>query len=162
MTPPLSLRTSKHFAEYEAVINALEPDLGPGLRASMRYWCGLEPRPNPLDFWEVYLVEAEGSTVGLGGLYRRPGEPESVLWLGWLGIMPQLRNRGYATAALQLLRDRARELGAQKLYVYTDRDNPAAHALYQRAGFEFAYDAGDASSLFTSEPSELVLSLSLT
>jgi len=75
-------------------------------------------------------------------------EPVGTIWLavnaGWgkpiafiydLQIAEPYRRRGYATQALALVEDRARELGAETIALHVFGHNTAALALYEKAGF---------------------------
>jgi hypothetical protein len=48
----------------------------------MLHWCGIGRRSTPLDYWKVLLVRARGDVVGVSGLYRQPGMPHNVCWIG--------------------------------------------------------------------------------
>jgi RimJ/RimL family protein N-acetyltransferase len=63
---------------------------------------------------------------------------------GWLGIFsmstrPAFRRRGAATAVLHELTRWGRGRGATQVYLQVMEDNPAAQAVYERAGFTTAY-----------------------
>lgn len=89
--------------------------------------------------------------IGARGGYalaRRRGEPIAMgLGIGdgaWAGIflmltVPEQRGRGAGGAVLGAIADWARSGGAERLYLQVERDNPGAHSLYRRAGFEEAY-----------------------
>jgi GNAT superfamily N-acetyltransferase len=53
--------------------------------------------------------------------------------------VPERRGEGAATALLVALGRWATERGARELYLQVERDNPAALALYARAGFRERY-----------------------
>ncbi len=53
--------------------------------------------------------------------------------------LPEQRRRGAAGAVLGALARWARQRGAERLYLQVERDNPAALALYARAGFRERY-----------------------
>ena len=37
---------------------------------------------------------------GVSGLYRQPGMPNNVCWVGWFGIRPRFRRQGFGTNAM--------------------------------------------------------------
>lgn len=68
----------------------------------------------------------------------------AVVEAGWAGIFAmqtaaRSRGQGIAAALLGRLAARVNEMGAGRLYLQVEQDNPAAQRLYQRAGFTFGY-----------------------
>ena len=102
-----------------------EIDFGDRFLLSMLHWCGIGRRSTPLDYWKVFLVRARGDVVGVSGLYRQPGMPDNVCWVGWFGIRPRFRRQGFGTAAMYALFDVARSIGCQELWVYTGSSDDA-------------------------------------
>ena len=160
--PNATVAVSRNFDDYAEILQGLEHELGAAFSTSIVQWCGREPRTNALDVWEIYLIKADDKTVGITGLYRRPGEEPNMAWLGWLGVLPEHRKKGYARAALKLMERRAHQLGCEVLFVYTERNNQPAQALYESAGFTWQYDAGDLQSSRSADPSEYVYALRLS
>jgi GNAT superfamily N-acetyltransferase len=63
---------------------------------------------------------------------------------GWMGVfsmltLPPARRRGVGRAILAALSRRARESGAERMYLLVERANRAASALYRRASFDEVY-----------------------
>jgi GNAT superfamily N-acetyltransferase len=71
----------------------------------------------PLEYWQVFLLQAKSQIVGVSGLYRQPGMPSHVCWLGWFAIRPQFRRQGFGTAAIHQLCHAARSAGSIELWV---------------------------------------------
>jgi ribosomal protein S18 acetylase RimI-like enzyme len=88
------------------------------------------------DYWKVLLVRARGDVVGVSGLYRQPGMPHNVCWIGWFGIRPRFRREGFGTSAMHALMDVARNIGYQELWVYTGSSDDAAVCFYKSLGFK--------------------------
>lgn len=69
-----------------------------------KYWCGyadyikeLKSRENNLPV--SYIIKYKRKNVGIVGLYELKDYPD-VIWLNWLGILPEYRNLGIGTEAL--------------------------------------------------------------
>ena len=77
-----------------------EIDFGDAFLLSMLHWCGIGKRSTTLEYWRVFLVQAQSKIVGVSGLYRLPGMPSHVCWLGWFAIRPQFRRQGFGRAAI--------------------------------------------------------------
>lgn len=78
----------------------------------------------------AYALAPGGASVGLAVL----GD-EGTCGLFCMATRPDARRRGLATAVLGALAEWAHEREAEMLYLQVLAENPAAHALYSRAGF---------------------------
>jgi GNAT superfamily N-acetyltransferase len=134
-----------------------EIDFGDRFLLSMLHWCGIGRRSTPLDFWQVYLLRAQGEVVGVSGLYRQPDMAPTVCWLGWFGIRPRFRQRGFGTKAIQALFGVARSLGCKDLWVYTGSSDNVAVGFYKSLGFELLGPAADWAPGQTMEDSDIVM-----
>jgi ribosomal protein S18 acetylase RimI-like enzyme len=65
-----------------------------------------------------------------------PDKPQPEMFLYELGVDPEFRRRGVATALMQRLVELCHDRGCGEMFVLTDHDNAAAHATYRRAGGE--------------------------
>ena len=63
-----------------------------------------------------------------------PDKPRPEMFLYELGVEPEFRRRGVATALMQRLVQLCHERGCGEMFVLTDDENVAAHATYRRAG----------------------------
>ena len=134
-----------------------EIDFGDRFLLSMLHWCGIGQRSTPLDYWKVFLLRAEGDVVGVSGLYRQPGMPETVCWVGWFGIRPRFRRQGFGKRAMYALTDFARHLAVKELWVYTGSSDDIAVSFYKSLGFEFLGSAADSARGRTMHDSDMVL-----
>jgi ribosomal protein S18 acetylase RimI-like enzyme len=138
-----------------------EIDFGDEFLLSMLHWCGIGKRSRPLEYWQVFLLRAESQIVGVSGLYRQPGMPSHVCWLGWLAIRPKFRRRGFGTAAIYHLCHAARSAGSTELWVYTGFHDDVARNFYISLGFEVLGPASDYAPRKTMDDSDIVLKLRL-
>jgi len=83
---------------------------------------------------EYWMLEEDGEVVGIQGIYDLAIEPEAA-WLGWFGILPPYRHKGYAMQALRMFENLARERGYQYARLFTERGDAAAIALYLKCGY---------------------------
>src|SRR6516164_8963379 len=107
-------------------------DFGDRFLLSMLHWCGTGRRSTPLEYWKVFLLQPAGQVAGVSGLYRQPGMPEKVCWVGWFGIRPRFRRQGFGTRAMYLLWDFARSIAGQELWVYTGSSDEYRGAFLQK------------------------------
>ena len=72
--------------------------------------------------YAYYLLYEEGICIGVIGLYRCPGDPESA-WLGWFAVLKEYRRNGFGSAALQKFEEMALFEGCRFARLYTDAEN---------------------------------------
>ena len=132
-------------------------DFGDTFLLSMLHWCGIGKRSRPLEYWQVFLLRAKSQIIGVSGLYRQPGMPSHVCWLGWFAVRPQFRRKGFGTAAIHQLCHAARDAGSTELWVYTDRHDEVARIFYLSLGFEVLGAASDYAAGKTMDNSDIVL-----
>ena len=134
-----------------------EIDFGDRFLLSMLHWCGIGRRSTPLDYWKVFLLRAAGEIVGVSGLYRQPGMEETVYWVGWFGIRPRFRRRGFGTGAMHALIGFAESLGCRELWVYTGSSDKIAVNFYRSLCFDELGAAADWVPGRTMDNSDIVL-----
>jgi GNAT superfamily N-acetyltransferase len=152
---PVELVETKEIEEFIPVMK--EIDFGDRFLLSMLHWCGIGRRSTPLDYWKVLLVRARGDAVGVSGLYRSPGIPDHVCWVGWFGIRPRFRREGFGTSAMYALFDIARSIGCLQLWVYTGSSDDVAVSFYKSLAFEVVGSAAEWAPGQTMEDSDIVL-----
>lgn len=83
----------------------------------------------------------EGVVVGFASAvdYIHPDKP-AELWINEVGVTPAYRNRGVASALLELLFGVGRREGCSTAWVLTERENTSAMRLYQSCRGEEATD----------------------
>ena len=89
-------------------------------------------------------IEATRIFATIGGNGEAAACGMCVVMDGWGGInlmrtQPQLRRKGFGMEILSALARAARDKGATRLYLQVEDGNPAARALYAKAGFKDAY-----------------------
>lgn len=83
---------------------------------------------------EYYLAYEENTAVGITGLYANQA---SECWLGWFGIRPEYRHRGYANKMLDLTLEKMQKYGYKVCRIYTNSvHNEDAVKLYLKKGFQ--------------------------
>lgn len=83
-------------------------------------------------YWFVY---DDDTLVGHMGLYKVYGCDDSS-WLGWFGVEPELRRKGYGRQIIGLYEGMAREQGFKYARLYTSMyDNEVAHRFYRACGY---------------------------
>lgn len=90
-----------------------------------------DPFRRELTFWIVY---DESEPIGVSGLYSYH-EYKDDAWLGWFGVLPDKRNKGYGSKILDYFEDYARKQGYKSMRLYTsEEDNKDAIRLYIKRG----------------------------
>ena len=79
------------------------------------------------------LWEADGRPVSVAGLTRRAA---GMVRVGPVYTPPELRGRGYASAATAEVSRAALGAGAEEVLLYTDLANPVSNAIYERIGYQ--------------------------
>jgi RimJ/RimL family protein N-acetyltransferase len=79
--------------------------------------------------------EATGTDVGTVWFALRDSGVGRSVWIYDIIIHENFRRKGYASRALELVEDRARELGARSVELHVFGHNHGARALYEKAGF---------------------------
>lgn len=88
----------------------------------------------PDDNVKYYLGLLKDEIVGITGVYRVDNDEEA--WLAWFGILPTLRNHGYAKQLLEETINLVKKNGCKVLRLYTDKvANAEAIKLYEKLGF---------------------------
>ena len=83
-------------------------------------------------FMRYWIVDDGKDDVGMCGLYSAD---ETACWLGWFGIRPGFRRRGYAAAMFRRMEDVARGMDYKEFRLYTDKVfNRVAYDMYVRRG----------------------------
>jgi RimJ/RimL family protein N-acetyltransferase len=86
----------------------------------------------------LYSVRDEALPAEVGVLWISPrdsGVARSV-WIYDIIVHERFRRRGYASRILQLVEDKARELGATRVELHVFGHNHGARTLYENTGYE--------------------------
>lgn len=84
---------------------------------------------------ENYLVYDDDRIVGLSGKYSYPFELETA-WLGWFGVLPEMRRFHYGSKILKLHEEVIRSQGYKYSRIYTETfNNDATKAFYEKNGY---------------------------
>lgn len=124
---------------------------------AMLKWCGIGQRDPSIDFWQVYLAQLAGESIGVMGLYQLLDTPSHVVWMGWFGLRPQFRRQGWGKSMLDKLTEYAQNFQFQELWVFTNDDNLAAISFYENYGFVQLGAAVDICPGKTHELSDIIL-----
>jgi len=83
---------------------------------------------------EYYLGYENDTIVGISGVYA---DNNDECWLGWFGIRPEYRRKGYASAMLNLQLEIMKNYGYEICRLYTSEIiNNKAVKLYEKIGFK--------------------------
>lgn len=117
--------------QYKCLADGLYDDFGSSFKETMKQWC------NCVDdgkFWEVWVIKKDRETIGICGLYSLDFETKE-LWLGWLGILKEHRNKGLGKDIMEFLYSEAKSVGCKRINSYVDKDGKPLN-FYYREGFE--------------------------
>jgi len=84
-----------------------------------------------------FIAYHELSPVGITGYYP-PDDDKPDIWVGWFGVLPKFRKRGFGENILGETIRIVKLMGAKTLCLYSgDREEEfAAHRLYLKMGFK--------------------------
>lgn len=127
--------------DIESFLPDLSPliheDFGSDFALTLLSWCELLDEPagkeNPGFLWKMWAVQMNDSTIGVCGLYAIEDRTDE-LWLGWLGILPDLRNKGVGRMLMKKLYSEAKGIGCKTLMAYVG-SHGAPLNFYNREGF---------------------------
>ncbi len=127
---------SKDIRDYSILLDALYPDFGSHFCRTILCWCDLMKNDRKENkFWEVWIIKnTKGNTIGICGLYSMLTNDIETLWLGWFGLIPELRNNGIGSNVLNWLKNEAKKIGATTLMSYIDKSGDRL-SFYERNGF---------------------------
>ena len=86
----------------------------------------------------LYTLRDDSTGADVGNVWfalRDTGVGRSV-WIYDIIIHENFRRKGYASRTLELVEDRARELGARSVELHVFGHNHGARALYEKVGFD--------------------------
>lgn len=97
---------------------------------------------NSLKYWFVNKTKKSGEIVGITGLETRLGDPEDMAWLGWFGVVPEARGKGFGRAILKKTIAKARSIGFERLRLWTTAapSEIAAQDMYEDFDFRLIED----------------------
>ncbi len=81
----------------------------------------------------LHVWEAQGRPAAFAG---RSPVIAGMSRIGPVFTPPELRGRGYASAATAAASAHALALGAQEVLLYTDLANPTSNSIYRKLGYE--------------------------
>jgi ribosomal protein S18 acetylase RimI-like enzyme len=82
------------------------------------------------------LTGPDGTTVGILWFAERPEETPPDLFLYDINVSEDHRRKGFGSAAIRALHERASDLGAGAVSLHVFETNVAAIRLYERLGYE--------------------------
>lgn len=88
----------------------------------------------------LYLWEDEGAPVAMA---LATGRTDNGIRVGYVYTPPERRGRGYASALVAVLSQKALDEGARFCVLYTDLTNPTSNAIYPRVGYRPLCDIVD-------------------
>lgn len=136
MSYPLefSIIQSKNIDDYKPILDGLKDVFDTEHFEATFYWCKMTIEKY-YEYWEVYLIKWEDKTIGICGLYSLNKNSTEELWLTWFGLIPEYRNKGIGTLALEYMKIKAISLRCKRLMSYVEEEGKAL-PFYYRNGFK--------------------------
>lgn len=96
------------------------------------------------DYWikyktlslQYFLVAYNSDFVGITGFYAQSGDAQDIAWLGWFGVLPHERGKGYGRKILQCTVELLKQKGFKKVRLYTSHNEQIAQRLYEQENFK--------------------------
>jgi len=130
----ISFSNSRRLSDFKPLLDSLVPDMGYMYIHSILVWCEVIEEDSDDIFWEVWLIKYKGKVVGMCGLYAQKENYTKELWLGWFGVIPEMRSMGIGEEALRFMENKAKTVGCKKIMSYVDRKGKPLN-FYYRNGF---------------------------
>lgn len=104
-------------------------------------------------YWVATKSKKSHDVAGITGLETKMEDTNDVAWLGWFGVTPQYRGKGYGRSLLKKTISKARLIGFEKLRLWTTTapEEVVAQDMYEEFGFRLTGDEA------IPESSELIL-----
>ena len=142
----IKLFQTTRLKTFRPILEGFIEDFGYSYYHAILSWCGfvdISDDENEKDyFWEVWLIKQRKKIIGISGLYSLNPDDTSQLWLGWLGVLKEYRNKSIGTFILKELENKAKKVDCKELLVYVDK-NGAPLNFYYRNGFEHVCKVGE-------------------
>ena len=141
----LSFEISKNIYDYSEILKPLADEFTTLFYQTMLVWCSIIESDNAQGdkLWELWLVKLGNKTIGICGLYTlKDAVDTKELWLGWLGIIPELRNMNFGSQIMNHLYINAKNVGCERLLSYVDKDGKPLN-FYKKEGFEIIGTVGE-------------------
>lgn len=119
-----------------------------------------DPYRQEMDYYIVYDKE---TPIGVTGIYSYHEYPNTA-WLGWFGILPNLRKNGYGSQVFDLTEQLAIDKGYKEFRLYTDDTFQNAQKLYTKKGMikEIYDNPDDKDPYYPEDANTYIFSKSLT
>jgi len=134
----LSFEVSRDIRDFVQILKPFSEDFGPIFYQTILVWTKIISSDNAQNdkLWDVWIVKLGRKPIGICGLYTLQGAVDtSELWLGWFGIVPELRNLGLGKNVMQHLYKYAKKFGCKRIFSYVDKEGAPLN-FYKREGFE--------------------------
>jgi GNAT superfamily N-acetyltransferase len=135
LSEEISISYSKNIYDFKNILEGFVDDFGFTYYHTILGWCNILDYPQDGCYWQVYLVKRREEIIGICGLYSNFPDYTEELWLGWFGIVPKYRNNKYGELVLDWLKITAKDLGANKILSYVDKNGKPLN-FYKRNGFK--------------------------
>lgn len=131
----LTFSNTRRLNDFKPLLNSFVDDWGYIYIHTILIWCRYIEEEEGDTLWEVWAIKHKGETIGICGLYSLEENYTEELWLGWFGIVPELRNKKLGGEALEFLEKKAKKHGCKTLYAYVDAHGKPL-PFYYRNGFK--------------------------
>ena len=91
-------------------------------------------RQTDSEYYTYYFIEFNGKKVGYTALANRPNEER--LFLSKLYLAPEVQGKGIAVKTLEFIKDKAKKLNKQAVYLTVNKGNARAILVYEKFGFK--------------------------
>ena len=92
-------------------------------------YCNIIPNNDNL-YWQSWLSYRNSILIGICGLYE---DIKKRMWMGWFGVLPSQRKKGYGNVLLNYMEYKTKQLGYNNLYCYCT-DEPLG--FYKKNGYQ--------------------------
>ena len=126
---------SRNINDYKLILEGLVEDWGYIYWSAILRWCNIIDDKKDGKYWEVWVIEYENRIIGICGLWSQKENSIEELWLGWFGLIPEMRNKKIGNEIIKFMENEAKRLGTRKILSYVDKDGKPLN-FYFRNGYE--------------------------
>lgn len=157
----MNIYLKKITSDNLSIASKVQNELFPGEDGTINYIECIEKNPyrKEQDFYIAYDGDVP---IGVTGIYSYHEYPLDA-WLGWFGILPEFRKKGYGSIVFDETVSLAKQKGYKSFRLYSEEYFTDAHRLYRSKGMiSEIYDNIDDKDPYEPDVTTLIFSMSLT
>lgn len=110
---------NRNIYYYSSILTEMEKDWGLEHYPYILTYCGITPQKSEESklFWKSWISYIDDVQIGICGIYE---DIKKRMWMGYFGVLPSFRKKGYGKILLNHMEQETKKLGHKNLYCYCD------------------------------------------